>query len=55
MPSDPTACRAAMAEAIRKKYMEQLNRGAYDSANGWLELATAADEARDRFEKEQTK
>lgn len=52
---DPTSRRAAMAEAIKAKDQELHNRPAWDAAGRWLELATAADEARDRFEEEQTK
>ena len=55
MPSDPTARRAAMAEAIRKKRVELFNREAWDAAKVPMELATAADEARDKYEEEQTK
>ena len=48
-----TARRAAMAAAIKAKDQELHNRLAWDAAGRWLELATAADEARERFEKPQ--
>lgn len=51
--TDPTARRAAMAAAIKAKDTELHNRPSWDAAGRWLELATAADEARDAFEEHQ--
>ena len=50
--TDPTARRTAMAEAIKAKDQELHNRPAWDAAGRWLELATAADEAAQRYEQQ---
>lgn len=57
MGSDPdtTARRKAMAEAIRRKEAEIIRRPAWPGLDRYMELAMAADEARDKFEEEQTK
>ena len=51
----PVTRQKSMAEAIKAKDQELHNRPAWDAAGRWLELAQAADEARDKFEREQAK
>lgn len=53
--TDPTARRKVMAEAIRRKYEELLSRPNWDAITGYHEMATAADEARDKFDEENKK